>query len=93
LQNGRVKTFRKPAIDWREQIARLGAFALIAPEAGKPDSSAGSAEQASPARGIPEPSIPLKSRLANNPSELAVFRKSCNSNREHDVLNFAPESS
>ena len=28
-----------------------------------------------------------------NPSELAVFRKSCDSNREHDVLNFAPESS
>ena len=28
-----------------------------------------------------------------NPSELAVFRKSCNSNRKHDVLNFAPESS
>jgi hypothetical protein len=29
----------------------------------------------------------------SNPSELAVFRKSCDSNRKHDVLNFAPESS
>jgi hypothetical protein len=28
-----------------------------------------------------------------NPSELAVFRKSCDSNGKHDVLNFAPESS
>ena len=28
-----------------------------------------------------------------NPSELAVFRKSCNSNREHDVVNFVPETS
>jgi hypothetical protein len=29
----------------------------------------------------------------SNPSQLAVFRKSCDSNRKHDVLNFAPESS
>ena len=29
----------------------------------------------------------------SNPSELAVFRNSCGSNRKHDVLNFAPESS
>jgi hypothetical protein len=26
-------------------------------------------------------------------AELVVFRKSCDSNRKHDVLNFAPESS
>ena len=29
----------------------------------------------------------------SNPSELAVFRKSCDSNHKHVALNFAPESS
>src|SRR6266851_5115126 len=35
LQDRRVEAFLEPAVDWREEVASLGALALVSPEAGE----------------------------------------------------------
>jgi hypothetical protein len=35
LENWRVEAFRKPVVDWREQIAIFDGLTLIAPKASK----------------------------------------------------------
>jgi len=36
----RVQAFGEPTVDWREQFARFGALALIAPQASEPNGRA-----------------------------------------------------
>src|SRR5216684_1638854 len=40
LQDRRVEAFLEPAVDWREEVASLGALALVSPEAGEARSRA-----------------------------------------------------
>ena len=40
LQIERIEAFGEPAVDWREQFARLLHLALVAPEVREPDARA-----------------------------------------------------